>query len=411
MQFHVRIGGPAEVQATSGEVLRTFARAAREEPADADYDYILGEALLRAGRAGEAAERYREAVRLDRLNPDYHLALGHALWRLGRFEEAESSLREAVRLRSDATSLNAHGATLLRLSRPIEAERVLQQAVRADRGMADAYGNLAAVRWELGRRGEAIAILRRGCRKAPSDHSAHRNLGVALLESGQPAAAVAAFRTAAACAPDDAGAHLDLAEALAEAGRGDEAGGALAEAARLNPGAIASRPAALQARNALRLQDLSEHTQDDPVRTLSLTNALAHTALVVLQATSWLRLGKNVTALLVATPLVALAWAGACVAPHWFRHHLLSDDVAAVARAPVEDDVNVRDRLSHAVSARGMESLVDPERCTVHTQSTWRRITCAYSVPVEVLPGWTHTLEFQIDVEQPFVVNAAAPRD
>jgi hypothetical protein len=58
-----------------------------------------------------------------------------------------------------------------------------------------------------------------------------------------------------------------------------------------------------------------------------------------------------------------------------------------------------------------MGAWVDPARCTVHTQSTWRRITCAYFVPVEMVPGWTHTLAFRIDVEQPFVVTSSAPHD
>jgi Flp pilus assembly protein TadD len=410
MQFHVRIGEPAEVQATSREVLRTFARAARDEPADADYDYIIGEALLRAGRPGEAVDRCRDAIRLDHRNPDYHLALGRALWRLARFEEAEAPLREAVRLRSDATALNAHGATLLRLNRLTEAERVLQQAVRADPGLTDAYGNLAAARWELGRRSEAIALLRRACRRAPTDRDAHRNLGVALLGSGQRSAGVAAFRTAAACAPEDPGAHLDLAEALTEAGRRDEAGVVLAEAARLDPGAIARRPEALQIRDALRLQAL--HEAEAPVESsFSPGEALAHVALVVARAASRIRgVRRSAATLLLITPLLTLAWAGFRVGPHWYRYYLLSDDMAEVARAPVQDDVNVRDRLAHAVAARRMESWVDPEACALRTQSAWRRITCAYSVPVEMLPGWTLELAFRIDVEQP-LVNTSPRRD
>jgi Flp pilus assembly protein TadD len=405
MQFRVRIGEPAEVQASSEEALRTFARAARQEPAEGDYDYIIGEALLRAGRAGEAVVRCREAIRLDRLNPDYQLALGRALFCLERFEEAETALREGVRLRSDAQALNAHGATLLRLNRLAEAERVLQQAVRAEPGLAEAYGNLGAARWELGQRTEAIAVLRRGCRKAPSDREAHRNLGIALLRSGQAAAAIAAFRTAAACARDDAGAQLDLAEALAEGGRGDEAGAALAEAARLDPGAIASRPAALQARAALRLLDLSAPTEAAQAPSTSLVSALAHAALVAVHAVSGRGARRRVASLFLAAPVVALAWAGFRVAPHWFRHHLFSDDLAAVARAPVENDANVRDRLAHAVARRHLESVLDLQRCSVHTQSTWRHVTCAYSVPVEVLPGWTHTFDFRVDVEQPFLVD------
>jgi tetratricopeptide (TPR) repeat protein len=406
MQFRVRIGHPAELQASS-EVLRTFARAARQDPAEADYDYIMGEALLRAGRAGEAVDRCRGAVRLDRLNPDYQLALGRALFRLERFEEAEPPFREAVCLRSDAEALNAHGATLLRLHRVAEAERVLQQAVRADPGLAEAHGNLGAARWELGQREEAIAALRRGCRAAPADREAHRNLAIALLASGQDTAAIAAFRTAAACAGADAGAQLDLAEALAESGRGDEAGAALAEAARLDPGAIASRPTALQARAALRLQDLSVQTERAPARSPSLVNTLAHAALVGVHAFAGRRSLRRAGAWLLAAPLVAFVWAGMRVTPHWFRHHLLADDLVAVARAAVDDDASVRDRLAHAVARRGLTSVVDLQRCEVHTQGAWRRITCAYSVAVEVLPGWTQTLDFHLDEEQPFLAKGS----
>ena len=402
----MRIGEPDELDASTEEVLRTFGRAAREEPADADYDYIIGEALLRGGRAGEAAARYRAAVRLDRLNPDYQLALGRALWRLGRLEDAEPALREAVRLRSDAAALNAHGATLLRLNRLPEAERVLQQAVRADPGLAEAYGNLGAARWELGHRRDAIAVLRRGCRKAPSDREAHRNLGIALLRSGQGPAAVAAFRAAAACPGANAGAQLDLAEALAQGGRGGEAGTALAEATRLDPGAIASRPAAQQARAALRQQELREQGEPLPARAHSLANALAHAVLFVAHAATGIGgVRRSAVTVLMAAPLLVLALLGWRLGPPWFHHHLLSDDIAAVARAPVEDDADVRDRLAHAVSERRMESVLDPQTCTVLTRLAWRRITCAYFVPVKVLPGWTHTLAFSVDVEQAFVVS------
>lgn len=409
--FDVRIGESEPADVSSHEVLRSFARAARNEPSDPDYDYIIGEALLRAGRAQEALERCRDAVRMDRENPDYQMALGCALWRLGRFEEAEPAFREATLLRPDGAALNALGATLHQLNRSAEAERALQRALRVDPSQVEAYGNLAAVLWERGRRRDAVALLQRGSRKAPHDRGLHRNLGVALLHSGQADEAVAAFRAAVACGGADAGAQLDLAEALAECGRGEEAGVALAEATRLDPGAIASRPAALQARDALRRHELRDQAPAGPARSPSFRGALAHALAFVAQAAAGAGgVRRGAATLLLVCPLAALVSAGWLFAPHWLRHLLFKDDVAAVARAPVEDDANVRDRLAHAVSARGLESVLDPERCAVQTQPGWRRITCAYEVPVEVLPGWTHTLAFRVDVEQPFVVAAHSPR-
>ena len=60
------------------EALRAFGRAATREPADPDYDFLLGSALMRAGDLEHAIGRLTDAVRLDRANPDYAFALGCA---------------------------------------------------------------------------------------------------------------------------------------------------------------------------------------------------------------------------------------------------------------------------------------------------------------------------------------------
>jgi Flp pilus assembly protein TadD len=406
--FEVRIGKAEPPDAPTHDALRTLARAARNEPGDPDYDYIMGDALLRAGRLQEALERCRDAVRLDGQNPDYRIMLGRVLWQSGRFEDAEPAFREAARLRPDAAAKNALGATLLRLGRFAEAERVLREALRADPARVEAYGNLAAVLWELGRRRDAIGVLRLGTRKAPHDGGAHRNLGRALLHAGQADEAAIAFRRAIACGDADAGAQLDLAEALAASGRGEEAAIAFAEAARLDPSAIADRPTALLTRDALRHHELRESAPSSPARGPSLRGALARALVLVSQAAAGMGgERRRLATLFVTCPLAALLWAGGRVAPHWFRHFLLHDDVVAVARAAVDSEAMVRDRLAHAVTARGLDTVLDPERCAIHTQGGWRRISCAYTVAVEVLPGYTRALAFRIDTEQPFVAASS----
>ena len=57
-----------------------------------------------------------------------------------------------------------------------------------------------------------------------------------------------------------------------------------------------------------------------------------------------------------------------------------------------------------------MESVIEAERCDIQTRPAWRRITCAYSVPRKLLPGWSHTLAFRIDVEQPYVAGPEGRR-
>jgi hypothetical protein len=106
--------------------------------------------------------------------------------------------------------------------------------------------------------------------------------------------------------------------------------------------------------------------------------------------------------LLAAAALGWLAWS---LAPHYVDHYLLQDDIAGVARAPVEDDAVVRDRLERTIRRRGLQDRLDVDRCQVATDPGWRRITCDYSVTIHVLPGVRRTLNLQIDVEQPFVAD------
>ncbi len=77
------------------EALAAFARAARIDPDEPDYHFILGEALLAAGRVGEAVASLREAVALHPRGATYHLALGRALTARHRFAEAIESLRSS----------------------------------------------------------------------------------------------------------------------------------------------------------------------------------------------------------------------------------------------------------------------------------------------------------------------------
>ena len=119
--------------------------------------------------------------------------------------------------------------------------------------------------------------------------------------------------------------------------------------------------------------------------------------------------GPVATPLLLGAALVVAVAAARLLAPV-VDHYLLRDAVTVVARAPVDDDANVRDRLEHAIKERGMESVVEAQRCAIHTRPSWRRITCEYAVPRKILPGWSRTLSFRIDVEQPYVAPAEGRR-
>jgi Flp pilus assembly protein TadD len=393
------------------EVLRAFGRAASREPGESDYDFLLGCALLRGGQPGRAAVHCADAVRLERSNPEYHFALGCALWQLGRVEEAERAFREAAELRpGDAEARNASGAALVRLGRFAEAVAEFQAALRAEPRLTEAHGNLGVALWGLGRRAEALRALRRAAHLAKDEPDPLRNLGLALLELGRADRAVDILRRAAALSPGQAPALLDLAEAAFEAGRRAEAEGALDRAAGLDATAISSRPRSLAARDALRLDRLREEAGDATRRRPDLQGLALRAVLGVAETLGvlWPR-GPVATPLLLGGALIVAVAAARLLAPV-VDHYLLRDAVTVVARAPVDDDANVRDRLEHAIKEQGMETAVEAQRCAIQTRPSWRRITCEYAVPRKILPGWSHTLSFRIDVEEPYVSPAESRR-
>jgi hypothetical protein len=102
---------------------------------------------------------------------------------------------------------------------------------------------------------------------------------------------------------------------------------------------------------------------------------------------------------------LALAWLGYVFGPPYTRHYLLQDDLRTIARTAVEDDTLVHERLRVAVEERGLSGHIAPECFQVTTQPRWRTITCAYDVPVPLLPGWHHTLRLKLRAREPFLAE------
>jgi Flp pilus assembly protein TadD len=393
---------PAEAEGIEdAEALRIFRRAAQLDPHDPDYHYILGQALLRGGRLHEAARAFGEAVQLLGREPDYHYALGVALWELGRHAAAEAAFRDALRLGADdPRALNGLGCSLIQLDRHSEAVGILEAALahRLGGGTAALQGNLALALWGSGRAGDALRTLRSALDAAPDDAELHRALGSLLLEIGRPHQAVDPLAAAVRHRPGEATRHLELAEALHAAGRDDEAEAALAEALHLDPSALAARPQSQDVAAALRQRRLRAGLRAEtaaegrPGRLRRWVGGIA--------AARWPRLNPRALLLLGAVAaVIRVVWV---VAPPYYARFLLEDDIAEVARAPVRDDADIRDRLAHVVRRRGLDAYVDSASFEIHTLPKWRRVACRYQVPVQPVPGLTWTLHFHIDVERPY---------
>jgi Flp pilus assembly protein TadD len=405
---HGDIDGPSADTAADEEVVATSREALQRDPSEADYYFMLGEALLRLGRAREAQPELEEAVRRHPHDATYHDVLACALWQQGAFEAAASEFQEAVRLNPQhAAALNGSAAALVELGRSKEAVAVLERALHVDGHDGRLHTNLGVALWSLDRTKDALRAFRRAAQLRADSAAVQRNLGLALLASGAMEPALVALRQAAKLRPGDAHARADLADALYAAGRRAEAAGTYDEATRLEPGCLSSRSASRQAREAIAADGLRQELQAERVATGPLHAGwrLLFGLGPAMQGAS--RVTRLVPAALAAVLTLAVLRAAWVLLPPYVEHYLFADKVVEIARAPVQDDADVFERLAHEIEERGLAGRVGASDCQVATRKKWRRITCAYSVPVRVLPGWPSTLHFTIRAEEPYLALQA----
>jgi Flp pilus assembly protein TadD len=403
-------GPEAPAAEDDAHALKLFQRAAGRDPHDGDYHYILGAALLRAGRFPEAAGVCGEAVQLNRGEADYHYALGAALWGLEQHEEAEAAFREAVRLRpEDARALNGLGCALARLGRRREAVSFLHQALHHAEPAADIRGNLAVALWARGHTAGALRAFREAARLAPGDTDLQHNLGLALGALGRHEEALGVFRKVAADRPSDPDARLDVAETLHALGRDEEARKDIDAALAIDALALAARPRLREMLDARRLARLREElARERPASSpfsvasrlaFELGDAVGGAARDVAGA------GRRLSSALLLAAVVALGYGAYRVVPPHVTRYLLQDDIAGIAGAPVREDADVLDRLMHAVEERGLGAYIRESSFEIRTRPRWRRIICRYEVPVRILPGLVHTFRFHIETEKPYIAE------
>jgi predicted Zn-dependent protease len=131
------------------------------------------------------------------------------------FVPAASALQQSNT--ADANELLARGIQLT-ASKPAEAVRVLQQAVRLDTELPMLRYRLGLAFHAIGDEADAEDELREAVSRAPDSAEVHNYLGIVLFEMGNPKAALEEFRAAQKLAPKDPNVHFNLGEALARTG-------------------------------------------------------------------------------------------------------------------------------------------------------------------------------------------------
>jgi tetratricopeptide (TPR) repeat protein len=390
-------------QTLAPEALLAFRKAARTDPREADYAYLLGSALAESGRHAEAVRELEDAIRLDRRQPAYHEVLGGCLWRLQRYQEARASFEEALRLApGNARALNGLGLALLRLGRAKAAVAFLRRASAAEPADGGVQSNLAAALWETGRREEAVDAFAGAVRLSASPWL-QANLGRALMAMGRLEEALACFDAGAREAAT-ADLHFDRGDALFALGRDGEAEAAFAEGSRLDPQRAVARESVARARGEILVRKLREELDASPASTAwgfahGVAGLLSAAVAAPLRLYRASRLAGAAWLLLLAVS----AYLGWRLVPPYLDHLVLKDKMVEAARAPVDDDAHVLERLMHAVEERGMSSFITADAFRIETRPRWRVIECEYERAVPLLPGVERRQRYHVRIEQPYV--------
>ncbi len=135
---------------------------------------------------------------------------------------------------ADANELLARGIQLIQ-SKPAEAVKVLQQALRLDPDLPSLRYHLGLAFHVIGDEADAETELRQAVSRMPDSAAAHNYLGIVLFQLGDVKSALGEFRAATRLAPKDPNAHFNLGEALARTGESNSAVEELRVAAGLAP--------------------------------------------------------------------------------------------------------------------------------------------------------------------------------
>jgi Flp pilus assembly protein TadD len=153
---------------------------------------------------------------------------------LGRRLDAITVLRQLVAEGLEELESRRHLARLLEATGDAdEALEVLSAGLTRHGASVGLLADRGALLGRLSRHVDAERDLRQALAQAPEDTAVHVQLGVALLRRGRIAEAVAHLRRATLLAPDDAEAAFHLGEALYHRGEFEGALGALERAAAL----------------------------------------------------------------------------------------------------------------------------------------------------------------------------------
>ncbi len=190
------------------DAAREFTQATTLDPAFAEAQGNLGNALAAAGDLADAVEHFDDAIRLRPDLPEAQMGLGAALLREGKVQESAAHFSEALRLAPTlAEADNGLGAALALEGDTSDAIARYREAIRLKPDLANAHVNLALALAGENQDDEAIAELQRAIALDEPQPTWHFNLAVLLAARQRTDEALRHFERALELDPELAAAQ------------------------------------------------------------------------------------------------------------------------------------------------------------------------------------------------------------
>lgn len=240
--LHLAKGNPEEAE-------RAFRRAVEVAPASLDARLALANFYWSTARRAEAETELARVIELDAKNEPARRALAALYLSGGRTADAEKPLKELSEISQSPAARLALADYYLGTSRIADAEKILTP-LAADKAAVDARVGLALVALRMDKPAEAHRRLDEALAASAKHVPALLLKADMLLAEGKHDEAVARIKTAIGADAKSAQAHFMLGKAWLALNRADEATQAFNETLALNPRAIQAQVALARLRLA-----------------------------------------------------------------------------------------------------------------------------------------------------------------
>ena len=176
-------------------------RALKEDGEQAGYRYLYGVILTELKQFSEAEIHLRKAVSLEPANAEFQYRLGTALLDQGQIVMKLRSMRVGLHL-SRSEGIDPEGL------------KVLEKTVELDSNHLEARIRLGKAYTDQNRFDETLVQFKAVAQKAPRYPQIHSHLAVLYLELGMAIKAIQELAIEVSYYPDNAMAHLDLGDLL-----------------------------------------------------------------------------------------------------------------------------------------------------------------------------------------------------